>query len=75
MIDQIPVDSLSRNVIPNLDEFEHLRDVTLPEIKGASVTLLIGNDNYLAHFPLETRVVDDPGSAGSPAIKTPWGGY
>ena len=73
MIDHIPVNPLCRNVIPNLDEFEHLRDVTLPEIKGASVTLLIGNDNYLAHFPLETRVADDPGSAGPHAIKTPLG--
>ena len=73
MIDQIPVDPLNRNMIGNLDEFENFLHVTLPEVEGASVTLLIGNDNNLAHFPLETRVANDPESVGPHAIKTPLG--
>ena len=51
-------------------KFDHLKYVTLPEIPNATVTLLIGNDNYLSQFPLEVR--GDCGSSTSPcAIKSP----
>ena len=73
MIDQIPVTPDNRNVSDDLGQLEYLRGVTLPEIDGATVTLLIGNDNYLAHFPLETRVHDSTELAGPLAIKTPLG--
>ena len=73
LIDQIPVDPDSRNVISDCGDFRHLRDVTLPEVEGASVTLLIGNDNYLVQFPLETRVPDNFPTSGPLAIKTPLG--
>ena len=57
-------------MLDNLDEYEHLRGVTLPRTENATVTLLIGNDNCLAHFPLETRL--DPSVATCPqAVKTP----
>ena len=71
-IDHIPVSPDSRNMLDNLDEYEHLRGVTLPRIENATVTLLIGNDNCLAHFPLETRL--DPSVVTCPqAVKTPLG--
>ena len=73
MIDQIPVDPSHRNVMSNLEDFEHLGDVTLPEVRGATVTLLIGNDNYLAQFPIETRIADSVELSGPLAIKTPLG--
>ena len=37
------------------------------------MTLLIGNDNYLAHFPLESRTKDSLELEGPVAIKTPLG--
>ena len=46
--------------------------MTLPRIDKATVTLLIGNDNYLAQFPLETKLASK--SESSPdAIGTPLG--
>ena len=55
-------------------KFDHLKYVTLPEIPNATVTLLIGNDNYLSQFPLEVR--EDCGSSTSPcAIKSLWNGF
>ena len=47
MIDKIPVSPESRNVISDIDKFDHLCGFCLPEIDGATVTLLLGNDNYL----------------------------
>ena len=70
IIDHIPVSPDSRNALDNLDEYEHLRGVTLPRIENATVTLLIGNDHCPAHFPLETRL--DPSVVTGPqAVKTP----
>ena len=72
VVKQIPVTASCRNVRNDLKGFDHLKDVTLPEIPNATVTLLIGNDNYRAQFPLEVR--GDCGSNTSPcAIKTPLG--
>ena len=72
VVKQIPVTASCRNVRNDLKGFDHLKDVTLPEIPNATVTLLIVNDNYLAQFPLEVR--GDCGSNTSPcAIKTPLG--
>ena len=71
-IDHIPVSPASRNTLDNLDDYEHLRGVSLPHIEDATVTLLIGNDNCLAHFPLETRF-DPSVEVGPQAVKTPLG--
>ena len=53
-IDHIPVTLINRNMLDNLDDYEHLRGVSLPQIEDATVTLLIGNDqgwkNYLFCF-------------------------
>ena len=73
MIDQIPVTPNDRNVANDLGQLEHLHGATLPEIDDATETFLIGNDNYLADFPLETRVHDSTELAGPLAIKTPLG--
>ena len=70
VVKQIPVTASCRNVRNDLKRFDHLKDVTLPEIPNATVTLLIGNDNYLAQFPLEVR--GNCGLNTSPCvIKTP----
>ena len=71
-IDDIPVSPASRNTQDNLDDYEHLREVSLPHIENATVTLLIGNDNCLAHFPLKTRF-DPSVEVGPQAVKTPLG--
>ena len=60
VVKQIPVTASCRNVRNDLKRFDHLKDVMLPEIPNATVTLLIGNDNYLAQFPLKVRVVQTP---------------
>ena len=53
-IDHISVAPINRNMPDNLDDYEHLRGVSLPQIEDATVTLLIGNDqgwkNYLFCF-------------------------
>ena len=72
MIDSIPVNLSSRNVVKRLDKFDHLQGVDLPAVNGGTVTLLIGNDNALLHFPIETRAALDP-SKDPQAIKTPLG--
>ena len=72
LIDQIPVGPDRRNLCDDIDGFEHLEGVTLPQIDKATVTLLIGNDNYLAQFPLETRLASNPESSPH-AIRTPLG--
>ena len=41
VVKQIPVTVLCRNVRNDFKRFEHLKDVTLPEIPNATVTLLI----------------------------------
>ena len=46
--------------------------MTLPRIDKATVTLLIGNDSYLAQIPLETRLASNPKSSPH-AIRTPLG--
>ena len=73
MIDFIPVNLSNRNVVKRLDKFDHLHDVDLPAVNGGTVTLLIGNDNALLHFPIETRAALDL-SKDPQAIKTPWDG-
>lgn len=70
-IDQIPVTSKNRNVCGNLNKYEHLRGVSLPRINNATVTLLIGNDHFMSHFPLETRMSPNP--AGPHGVKFPLG--
>ena len=72
MIDSIPVNLSSRNVVKRLDKFDHLHGVDLPAVNGSTVTLLIGNVNALLHFPIETRAALDP-SKDPQAIKTPLG--
>ena len=70
VIERIPVNPESRNVLCNLESFDHLQGVTLPRLDHATVSLLIGNDHYLAQFPVETRI--SPDSYSSPhAIRTP----
>ena len=72
VVKQIPVTASCRNVRNDLKKIDHLKNVTLPEISNAAVTLLIGNGNYLAQFPLEVR--GNCGSNTSPcAVKTPLG--
>ena len=72
VIERIPVNPESRNVLCNLESFDHLQGVTLPRLDHATVSLLIGNDHYLAQFPVETRI--SPDSHSSPhAIRTPLG--
>ena len=63
-IDHVPVSPDCRNFCDDIDELEHL--------EGATVTLLIGNDNYLAQFPLETRLASNPESSPH-AIRTSLG--
>ena len=69
-IDQIPVCLDRRNFCNDIDELEHLEGVTLPRIDKATVTLLIGNDNYLAQLPLQTRLASNPESSPH-AVRTP----
>ena len=69
MIDSIPVSLSSRNVGKCVEKFPHLLDVELPVVNNATVTLLIGNDNALLHFPVETRTAPNPMEAPQ-AIKT-----
>ena len=71
-IHQIPVSPDRRNFCDDIDELEHLEGVTLPRIDKATMTLSIGNDNYLAQFPLETRLASNPESSPH-AIRTPLG--
>ena len=65
MIDSIPVSLSSRNVGKCVDKFPHLLDVELPVVNNATVTSLIGNDNALLHFPVETRTAPNPMEAPS----------
>ena len=69
-IDKIPVapnPGLSRK---ELEDFSHLRDLSFPEVKGASVTLLIGVDVPEALWVEEVR----KGSPDEPcAWKSPFG--
>ena len=60
VIEHIPVNPESRNVLCNLESFDHLQGVTLPRLDHAMVSLLIGNDHYLAQFPVETCISPDP---------------
>ena len=72
LVERIPVNLECRNVGRNLSKHEHLQGVELPVIKGATVTLLIGCDHALLHFPVETRPAPDPDQAPQ-AVKTPLG--
>ena len=72
MIDSIPVSLYSRNVGKCVDKFPHLLDVELPVVNNTTGTLLIGNDNALLHFPVETRTASNPMEAPQ-TIKTPLG--
>ena len=73
VVEQIPVTVECRNMRYDLERFDHLRDVKLPHVHNATVTLLIGNDNYLAQFPLEVRMDSDTKASSPCAIKTPLG--
>ena len=55
VVKQIPVTASCRNVQNGLERFDHLKNVTLPQIPNATITLLIGNNNYLAQFLFEVR--------------------
>ena len=70
VIEHTPVNPESRNVLCNLESFDHLKGVTLPGLDYATVSLLIGNDHYLAQFPVETHISPDPHSSPH-AIRTP----
>ena len=45
----------------------------MPEVDDATVTLIFGKDNYLAHFPLDTQVHDSTELVGPLSIKTLFG--
>ena len=42
-----------------LAELQHLSDVVIPHVEGATVNILIGTDTILAHRPLECRYGGD----------------
>ena len=55
-----------------LNRHTHLNGVTLPEIDGGSVTMLIGNDYAAAHLCLKSRFSPEPEESPD-AILTPLG--
>ena len=69
-IDKIPVALNPGLRRKELEDFSHLRDLSFPEVKGASVTLLIGVDIPEALWVEEVR----KGSPDEPcAWKSPFG--
>ena len=55
VVKQIPVTASCRNAQNDLKRFDHLKNVTLPQIPNVTITLLIDNNNYLAQFLFEVR--------------------
>ena len=72
MTEAIPA---SPNKVPDsclLDSLDYLKGVSLDEVEGGTVSLLIGNDNILAHRCLECRFSPDPARLPD-AVRTPLG--
>ena len=67
--------SASPNKVPDLcllDSLDYLQGVILDEVKGGTVSLLIGNDNILAHRCPGCRFSPDPARLPD-AVRTPLG--
>ena len=72
MTEAIPA---SPNKVPDsclLDNLDYLQGVSLDEEEGGTVSLLIGNENILAHGCLECRFSPDPAKLPD-AVRTPLG--
>ena len=60
VIDNLPVAPFVIPSSASIQKHSHLEGVSLTEIEGGSVTLVIGNDHAAAHRRYESRLSTDP---------------
>ena len=72
VVDNIPVAPSVAPSSESIQKHSHLCDVSLTEIEGGSVTLLIGSDYAAAHRCIESRFSPDP-DLSPDAVLTPFG--